>query len=367
MKLMGATALAAAVVATAFVVDAGPASAVDAVAPASARASVVPDTRGYGDEIPFKRLPNKYRLGRDVRAVGVNRYTVVPIRVSARPDIGAIRAAAAQTAAFWAREIPGMRLKFRFRPTIRRPARVACDAGNAWAAALSARRPVRLGFRRHLLVVAPECGDGWGYGSMGPGSGRAYSAGIDAFVMAHEIGHNFGLPHANKLDCTGAGGGATTLSSSCREYEYLDGWVVMGGRHSPSLGDFRAGPIGQARLTRGVRRVRAGRESTLVLSNAGASGRRAAVVRTGHGPLFFDATPSAWFGPGDQTGGVQARLGTRGGSGLLTLPDPAGQMGVLADSVLEAGESWQIPGAALRIEVLETTATRATVRFVPTG
>jgi len=46
-------------------------------------------------------------------------------------------------------------------------------------------------------------------------------------VTAHELGHNFGLHHANTLLCT-AGGTAVTLSDTCEGYEYHDPWDAMG-------------------------------------------------------------------------------------------------------------------------------------------
>jgi hypothetical protein len=51
-------------------------------------------------------------------------------------------------------------------------------------------------------------------------------------AAAHELGHNFGLAHANSLTCVDAGGQRVTLSTSCTSTEYGDPYDVMG---SPSL------------------------------------------------------------------------------------------------------------------------------------
>ncbi len=47
-------------------------------------------------------------------------------------------------------------------------------------------------------------------------------------IIAHEIGHNFGWMHANRLDCTNPRGRATLLSGTCESREYADSGDVMG-------------------------------------------------------------------------------------------------------------------------------------------
>lgn len=76
-------------------------------------------------------------------------------------------------------------------------------------------------------------------GTIGGDPSEAWINGIQtAGVVAHELGHNFGLSHAHNLDC-----GGTTLGSTCTSGEYGDFADTMGGNrgHFNSFGKLRLG------------------------------------------------------------------------------------------------------------------------------
>ncbi len=269
--------------------------------------------------------------------------------------------ATAAAGAFWAREVPGLRFQFSSPKPMKASRAVMCNTGRAWKAAMGKKK--RLGKNQHLLVIAPECGGGWGYGSVGAGSGKAYSMGNEAETIAHELGHNLGFLHANSVTCWDAAGQQVPLSKRCNEEEYGDGEAIMGGASREA----RLGPLGQALLTKNVRRVKEGATTQVTVSNPGRPGRRLVIVKSSLGNIMFDMSPRLDGNPMEWPGGVEARVTTRPGSAaILTLPDQQGNMSGAADNLLQAGESWRIPGSSLKVTVLAVAVNQyATLRFSP--
>jgi M6 family metalloprotease-like protein len=88
-------------------------------------------------------------------------------------------------------------------------------------------------YTRYVYAFPQNACSWWGLGSVGGNPSNAWINGSLALkVIAHEMGHNFGLYHANALVC-----GTTTIGSNCTSSEYGDTIDMMG---QQSAGHFNA-------------------------------------------------------------------------------------------------------------------------------
>lgn len=183
-----------------------------------------------------------------------------------------------------------------------------CDSARTWeeAAALFGKKTSSYwngGNGSHLIVLVPgdKCGEGSGLGSVGQSmsSGGLVWAAVSTTdpsmwtgTIAHELGHNFGLGHANELACDGERIDAPPRASEmgnwgCRSVAYRDYYSAMGvglTYYNWSTGavvatnERKPGPLSavhrkQLGLTGTVKRVdlNGGAEQTLTLSSTGQS------------------------------------------------------------------------------------------------
>jgi hypothetical protein len=105
-----------------------------------------------------------------------------------------------------------------------------CDTyaiANAGVAALEADG-VKLSDYHHVMVHFPRRGCGFnGMAWIGDPVSLINGRPSDRRLLTHELGHNFGLYHANAVSCT-RDGMAVPLSETCSHHEYGDPFSVMG-------------------------------------------------------------------------------------------------------------------------------------------
>ena len=117
------------------------------------------------------------------------------------------------------------------------PNQIAAAAENAAAACANLSA-----YSRHVYAFPPaNCSFG-AEGTIGGNPSQAWLDGtIDTGIIAHELGHNFGLYHSHLLDC-----GTSILSGVCSVQEYGDLYDTMGGEdgHFNSFQKSRLGWLG---------------------------------------------------------------------------------------------------------------------------
>ncbi|GAA0789393.1 Ig-like domain-containing protein [Marinobacterium sediminicola] len=96
------------------------------------------------------------------------------------------------------------------------------------------------GYNRYLYVF-PKNSCSWaGLGTMGGNPGTAWINGSFRLnIVAHELGHNFGLYHSKSSDC-----GATAVGDNCSVSQYGDLLDTMGNRNGAHFNAFQKARLG---------------------------------------------------------------------------------------------------------------------------
>ena len=193
-----------------------------------------------------------------------------------------------------------------------------------------------------VVYLHPDAGCPW--------SGATYAGvvflngAITKHLISHELGHAFGLPHANTTSC---------IRHSCVTLEYGDPYDTMGSGD----GDFSA--FAKARLgwITQVTRVKRAGTYTLDPLEQPASGSQAFVVTTAQDQYWIEDRTTAAGVLVHVSPSPDLRTPVAGNSFNALVTDPAGR----GRAQLRAGDRFQDPGV-FRVTVLRS-ATSARLRF----
>jgi PKD repeat protein len=211
------------------------------------------------------------------------------------------------------------------------------------------------------VYVFPHIPCGWaGLGVVG-GSGAWINQALSTYVVAHEVGHNYGLMHAHSRSCSGL-----SIGPSCTESEYGDPFDTMGGSNH-QFNAFHKNEL--AWLTGASIATRSSGSGTYTLSPLeSGSGLRALQLTTNDSSrtywvefrqaIGFDAGLS---GNANVMNGVLIHIGPSAdwGSDLLDmLPGTA----TFSDAALDVGDAFTDSSVGLTITTLSKTANTIVVR-----
>lgn len=148
----------------------------------------------------------------------------------------AVRAQVDAADQYWSEQSAGA-VRFSI-ASLSEPLNLSAGCGDYWGMWQEAaqRSGFRVGTDQHLVMILPRAatnsGCSYGLGSIGAGpnsGGYVYVADTNWPVLAHELGHNLGLAHAERLRCTSATDAnlAALGGAGCQVKDYGDPWDVM--------------------------------------------------------------------------------------------------------------------------------------------
>ena len=137
----------------------------------------------------------------------------------------------------------------------------------------------------YIFPTLPDTQCGWaGLGDM-PGSETWINGYVQLRVMAHELGHNFGVHHANSYNCTVGGTRvAVAADANCTSTEYGDPFTVMGMGMTRQFPAFHKGELGWLQPTSTYTVTSSGTYTIAASEEDTASTQLLRIPRTGGAP-----------------------------------------------------------------------------------
>jgi fibronectin type 3 domain-containing protein len=224
--------------------------------------------------------------------------------------------------------------------------------------------------RTYVFPLVTACG--WAGLAQVPGTQNWINGTPSVGVMAHELGHNFGLNHAMSESCTSDSGDRVAYSANCTTSEYGDTFDVMGSAGATyHLSDWHRAMIG---LTNDIQMVSAdGTYSLSPVENQSGTPHALRIPR-GDGS-YFDLELRQTYGTFDNfsptspvvNGVLVRKVGSYSTANKPMLIDTTPETPTFSDAALPAGRSFVDPttGISVTTQSVSSSGAQVQIKVVP--